>query len=229
MGDDEVQVPGGPVLPPHPAVAPEQFPQSHMPHSSFEPYEDGEEEEAPSTEVSAPQRRGRTAKRLGFDHRPGLTNNELRQWNEDYLENMKLASGTKHRYRLVHQAKKNAMQWVLGYGIGNVGRGLGQDHVSAPLQNLSGDALLAALTGRGLVSVTSRKHGRTLSARSIAEEEMRRVRAREGKDDQLGRGASGESQLLPGEAEGVSLGDDEIMVRSESAATKHRSAALTEP
>jgi hypothetical protein len=226
MGEDEVNLPGGPVLPPHPAVGPEEKLQSDLPLSSFEPVE---EEEAPSTEVSAPQRRGRTMKALEFDHRPGLTNNELRQWNEKYLENMRQASAVKHRYKLTHQAKKNAGYWVLGYGIGDVGRGLGQDHVPAPLDNFSGDALLAVLIGSGLPSVAGRKRARSSSVTSIAEEAARRVRAREEEDDQVGRGAIGGDQPFPGQDEGVFVGDGEVMVIFRSAAITYRLNMLIVP
>ena len=173
--------------------------------SPFQPVEG----ETPSTAISAPHRRARASKHLGFDERPGLTNDELRQWNEGYLGNMQEALDTKHAYKLPHHAKKNAEQWVLGQGIGGVGSGLGQDHASGPLQMFSGVTLLAALTGRELSSAGT-KHARSHSITSAAEEEERRVRAREQGGDQMGR-AVGELDLtLAGQDEGVFVGGDEM-------------------
>lgn len=168
------------------------------------------EGETPSTAISAPHRRARAAKALEFDERPGLTNAELRQWNEGYLDNMQEAADFKHPYKLAHQARKNAEHWVLGSGIGGVGSGLGQDHASGPLQIFSGTTLLAALTGREL-SPAGTKHARSPSVTSAAEEEERRVRAREEQGEQVGRGTADQQLTLAGQDEGIFMGGDEMV------------------
>lgn len=169
------------------------------------------EEETASTSISAPHRRARTAKPLDFDETPGLTNAELRQWNEGYLENMQGALASKNAHKLAHQAKKNAEHWVLGQGIGGVGSGLGQDHASGPLQMFSGTTLLAAVTGREL-SPAGTKHARSASVASVGEEEERRVRAREEEGEQIGRGAVEQDLTLAGQDEVVFV-DDEMVRR----------------
>jgi meiotic recombination protein REC8, fungi type len=168
------------------------------------------QEETPSTAISAPQRRARAPKLLDFDDRPGLTNDDLRQWNEGYLINMNEAADARHLKKLTHQAKKNAEHWVLGRGIGGVGSGLGQDHVVGPLQFFSGVGLLAALTGREL-SPAGSKRGRSPSATSAADEEERRVRVREENEGQVGRGAVEDDLTIAGQDEGVFVGDDEMV------------------
>lgn len=171
----------------------------------------GDEEETPSTGISAPHRRVRAPKLLDFDDRPGLTNDELRQWNEGYLSNMKEASGAKYAYKLAHQAKKNAEHWVLGQGIGGVGSGLGQDHATGPLNMFSGAVLLAALTGRQL-SPAGVKHARSSSAQGDAEEAERRVRAREEEEgQQVGPGAADEDLTLAVQDNGVLEGLDDMV------------------
>jgi meiotic recombination protein REC8, fungi type len=170
------------------------------------------EEETPSTSVSAPHWRARGAKPLEFDDRPGLTNEELRQWNEDYAENMREVIDVRHPYKVAHQARKNAEYWVLGQGIGNVGRGLGRDHASAPLQVFCGASLLAALTGKEPLPA-GMKHARSASVASIAEEEERRVRAREEETEQVGRGAGERDLTLAGQDEGIFLGGEEMVCR----------------
>lgn len=120
---------------------------------------------------------------------------------------MREAVGAKYPYRLAHQAKKNAEHWVLGQGIGGVGKGLGQDHASGPLEMYSGASLLAALTSRGR-SPAGTKHARSPSA-TVGAEDERRVRSRGETSEQVGRGAGGEDLTFAGEDEGIFLGGDE--------------------
>jgi meiotic recombination protein REC8, fungi type len=145
-----------------------------------------------------------------MDERPGLTNDELRQWNEGYLNNMREAVDARYPYKLAHQAKKNAEHWVLGQGIGGVGTGLGQHHAAGPLHIFSGPFLLAALTGRDLLSAGT-KHARSSSVTSAVEDEERRVRAREEEGEQSGRGAGEEDLTLAVLDGGVFVGRDEMV------------------
>jgi len=149
-------------------------------------------------------------KPLESDERPGLTNDELRQWNEGYLTNMQETIDARHPYKMVHQAKKNAEHWVLGQGIGGVGSGLGREHAPGPLQIFSGATLVALLTGREL-SPAGTKHARSPSVTSAAEEEERHVRAREEEGEQVGRGAGEEDLTLAGQDEGTFIGGDEMV------------------
>lgn len=167
------------------------------------------EEQTPSTAISAPHRRARAPKPLEADERPGLTNDELRQWNERYLNNMQEVFDAKHPHKLANQAKKNAEHWVLGQGIGGVGSGLGRDHASGPLQMFSGTTLLAALTGKE-PSPAGAKHARSRSVTSAAEEGERRVRVREEGSEEVGRYAGEKDLTLAGLDEGILVGGDEM-------------------
>lgn len=115
------------------------------------------------------------------DERPELLNKDLAQWNENYLTNMADALRVKQQHRTVAQAKKNASFWVFGYGIGEAGVGLGQEHVRAPLDIFSGERLVSALLGGQL----GRKHARSPPSEPESDESVRRVRARE--ELELGR------------------------------------------
>lgn len=180
--------------------------QPHLPVSPGQPVE----EAIPSKAVSAPQRRARTVKPLKFDERPGLTNDELRQWNEEYLANMQEAAEAKQLSKLAHQNKRNAEHWVIGQGIGGVGNGLGQNHTSGPLHMFSGATLLAAVTGRELGPVGA-KHARNPSVTSAAEEEDRRVRVWKERSEQIGRGAGEEDLDLAVNNEETFVGGDEMV------------------
>lgn len=206
FGEDEHVLPEVQRMSPHQIVG--QGETTHPPAtaSSVQPVEG----ELSSTALSAPHGRARAPKTLASDERPGLTNDELRQWNEGYLDNMRQAVDAKHPYKLVHQAKKNAEYWVLGQGIGRVGRGLGQDHAPGPLQMFSGLTLLAALTGRDM-STAGTKHARSPSTTNSAEEEERRVRAREEEGERVGRGLGDQDLSLAGVDEGVFVGGDEMV------------------
>jgi meiotic recombination protein REC8, fungi type len=164
-------------------------------------------EQTPTTSISAPYRRARQPKPLEFDERPGLTNEELKQWNEGYLSNMQQVIEVKHTHKLAIQAKKNAEHWVLGRGIGGAGSGLGQSYVPGPLQVFSSTSLLAALTGRE-PSPAGAKHARSISVMSTAEDGKRRVRVRHEGSEQLVRGAGEQDLIQIGQDEGIFVGND---------------------
>lgn len=129
----------------------------------------------------------RRAPRLQIlDDRTALRNTELGNMNSDYVQNMVIALKQKQQNKLPAQAKKNASFWVFGQGIGSVGLGLGASRVPHPLQQFSGEELYAALdpTARR----KGRKRSRLLSDESEADFDVRRVRAREENEEQVGRG-----------------------------------------
>lgn len=218
FGEDEHVLPDARPFSPRPDAGQDETVQHPVLTSPGHPAAEG----TPSTAISAPQRRARAAKPLEYDERPGLTNDELRQWNEGYLVNMQEAVGAKYPYKLAHQARKNAEHWVLGQGIGDVGSGLGQNHAAGPLQMFSGVNLLAAVTGREL-SPAGTKHARSSSATSAAEEGERRVRAREEVSEQVGRVAEEQDLSLAAQEEGIYIRGDEMVrwVHCSLVATQH--------
>ncbi|KAB8231949.1 Rad21/Rec8 N terminal domain protein [Aspergillus alliaceus] len=138
-------------------------------------------------EGAATMRQTRRAPRIQtWDDRTALRNTELTNLNSDYMQNMAIASKQKLKNKLPTQAKKNAAFWVLGQGIGSVGLGLGAFHVPHPLQQFSGEELYSALDP----TTRHRGHKRKCfpSEDSETGSDVRHVRAREGYEEQLGRG-----------------------------------------
>ena len=154
----------------------------------------------------APQRQVRAPKVLQADYPQELANADLAQWNTNYLANMAEATKIKQQHKTVALAKKNAAYWVLSHGIAGVGISSGDDRVPNPLAIFSGQALLAALTGREALPAGT-KRTRSLSDGLNEDGESRRVRARGEDEQQVGRGDTGGN-----DAEGILIGDDDGMM-----------------
>lgn len=118
------------------------------------------------------------AKTMLADSRIALRNTDLAQWNNEYLQNMAVASKQKQQNKLPTLSKRNASFWVLGQGIGSVGVGLGASREPHPLKYFSGDDLYASLSADG--KPRGRKRGRPRDNGS--EDDQRRVRARDDED-----------------------------------------------
>lgn len=132
-----------------------------------------------SEAVEAPMRRNkRSAKTMDIDEPQELRNAQLAQWNEEYAQNMAIASKQKQQNKLLTIAKKNAEFWVLGKGIGSVGVGLGSYEVPHPLNAFSGEGLLEMLSGTKKTP-SGRKRGRKAGDDTESGvEDGRRVRSR---------------------------------------------------
>ena len=192
--DDGVLAIGDDILPDA-----EPFPRPTEQHhfSSDRPDEEQNEDEE---SAAVPQRR-RRAKPLITDDRAELLNRDLAQWNSNYLENMAEARRVKQAHKVIAQAKKNAAWLVFGRGIGDVGIGLGRERVPGPLDEFSGDRLMALVSGRE----AGRKRRRAATASDEESNDgRRRVRARDGDEEQeVGRGD--EQDLMMDE--GIGIGD----------------------
>lgn len=116
----------------------------------------------------------KNVKTMAMDLQIGLRNKDLAQWNNEYLQNMAVASKQKQQNKLPTLAKHNAAFWVFGQGIGSVGVGLGTSRSPHPLKQFSGDELYDSLIGGA--STRSRKRGRPRDDES--DTEGRRVRPR---------------------------------------------------
>jgi len=158
--------------------------------------------EEASSAAEAPQHKFRVPKLLQADYPQELANSDLAYWNTNYLANMANAAKIKRQHKAVILAKKNAAFWVLGQGIAGVGISLGDGRVPNPLAIFSGQALLAALTGRE-ISLARLKRTRTMSDAPDKEGELRRVRAR-GDEEQQGRGHGDDNNM-----KGLPLRDDD--------------------
>lgn len=115
-----------------------------------------------------------------------LRNSDLVRWNTEYVHNMTQAAISTQNHRAPFIAKKNAVYWVEGSGIGDVGSGIGASRMEGPLSMFSGRQLLEALMEPSqAIAGEKRPH------EGEEEDEARRVRAREDTDVEVGR-SSGE-------------------------------------
>ncbi|KAL2007435.1 hypothetical protein VTN00DRAFT_8873 [Thermoascus crustaceus] len=174
-----------------------------------------EEEEvggaAPQTRETAMRRNKKRAPlNLPIDERQELRNADLAQWNNEYLRNMAVASKQKEQNRMVTQTRRNAAFWVFGQGIGSVGVGLGTSHVAHPLDQFSGEQLLATLQGQEPRSRgRKRRHG-SVDESSEPGSKGRRVRPREEGDENPQHVSRGEEGMVSTDGDGIMHEDVEI-------------------
>ncbi|KAI1814587.1 Rec8 like protein-domain-containing protein [Poronia punctata] len=119
-------------------------------------------------------RRGR---KLKIDRHTQVGKVTLKNWQNDYLKN---CTGRAHVHITARQAKRNAMLLTFGYGIGDIGRGVGVPNLVHPLAvTFSGDVLFKTITG---IDIETRRGTRRTSSEAFQEEddrnEGRRVRPR---------------------------------------------------
>ncbi|RHZ49529.1 uncharacterized protein CDV56_100552 [Aspergillus thermomutatus] len=143
-------------------------------------------ENASDTREATMRRTRRIPKAVATDSQTALRNTELAQYNNEYVQNMAAALKQKLKNKVPTQAKKDAVFWVYGQGIGSVGVGLGIAHVQHPLHFFSGETLYASLTS--VERSKKRKSSPSTNEDSDADSETRRVRRREESEEQLGRG-----------------------------------------
>jgi len=200
FGDDEQ--PRLPSAQPFPAGDSWTADQADVPVPVIDPTT---QEDANTDAAEAAQRRVRAAKQLKIDDRAEISNKELYEWNNSYLENMRNLLRIKEQSRSAVQARKNAAFWILGQGIGGVETCFGEEKKSHPLAMFSGQALLDILTGRAS-SPAGSKRSRSLSP---GQADSRRVRARTEEDEDLGRGVATEGEI------GMRFDDDGMIVQDE--------------
>lgn len=162
------------------------------------------EEESSSASADAPLRpRRRAPKALPYDNAPELRNADLAYWNDNYVSNMANDTHAKMQHRATKVSKQNAAFWVGGCGVGGTGSMIRNSSLNNPLNMFAGDALIEALTGV-VASISGRKRNRDEEGDRASDSEERRVRMRDGVDDQLGRTielpmSEGEILAIPGE------------------------------
>lgn len=166
----------------------EPFPQMKSPvinRSGFlRPSSEVSEEDSSSSAEAARIRKRRVSKLLPVDLVQELRNADLINWTKNYVINMTELSHQKTQRKLPMRAKKNAVHWVFGLGIGSVGIMLGASQQRSPLDMFAGDKLFGALTGFETHAV-GRKRSR--SDEDVATGEERRTRLRSDEYDQTGR------------------------------------------
>ena len=179
-----------PLLPldaePFPAMAPGAAARARRSGSSST----APREEESSESAGAPlQRKMRVAKQLPIDERQELHNVQLEEWKNNYVANMAAAVSSKAAQKAAAIAKKNAAYWVMGFGIGGVGVGVGNAKIKGPLDVFSGPAFMDALTGAKRANIGIKRARRIESEdKDGSDSDARRVRAREDDGEQYGRG-----------------------------------------
>lgn len=172
FGDEEFLLPDAEAFPELIREAPSK--EGLRRSSSGTPQEDPSHN--PAASVS---RKRRVPKALPIDNAPELRNTDLARWNDDYLVNMAIETQVKLQHNATRLAKKNALFWVGGSGIG----GIGSFSQKTPLDIFAGDALMNALLNVA-TSVQGRKRNRN-EKDDGSDSDGRRVRTR-GVDNQLG-------------------------------------------
>ncbi|KAE8378431.1 Rec8 like protein-domain-containing protein [Aspergillus bertholletiae] len=137
--------------------------------------------------ATMPQKR-RAPRLQILDDRTTLRNTDLGNLNNDYVQNMAIASKQKQQSKLLAQAKKNAAFWVWGEGIGSVGLGLGASRVPHPLQHYSGEKLYDILNQTARNNGHKQKKLPSNNGEADSDTVARHIRAREGYEEQVGRG-----------------------------------------
>ncbi|KAK7750422.1 R8 protein [Diatrype stigma] len=196
------------------------FPQRQGIHDAFQV------DEAPAQQAAV--RRGRKRRIIHMDDETKVPRNELRSWQEDYLQN---CAAQKPRNFTAGQAKDNAIHLTFGLGIGNIGQSLGIPGMIHPLAHqFTGDALYTALTG---LEVPEEPRGRRRSAsEAVGDDEQeagRRVKPRLDEDNQAGQGENPASDD-PFEMDPL-LGDSpaEVGREAQDPMSEHLSSAMQLP
>ena len=121
-------------------------------------------------------RKHRSPRTMKLDLLTQISRDELLQWDHDYLESMSRLDGQKANAKSQAQARKNAVAWIVGRGIGAVGMSIGNHGFAHPLESFCGDSLLVALSDDPPVNEQTRK--RSSSHEEDDESHGRNVRRR---------------------------------------------------
>ncbi|MCJ1308733.1 hypothetical protein MMC25_002387 [Agyrium rufum] len=168
----------------HPTAEP--FPEGQaIALAGGDPSPPGPEEDGSDYQDAPQGRRPRALKVIRMDVSPGLHHNEIRGWQTDYLDNMKIAANQKAHHKLHAQAKRNAAHWVFGRGLNAIGASA---KFPDALTIFAGEALGAALH-RLPEPLAGHTHQRDDEGDADgATNEDRNVRPRIDNGDQIGRG-----------------------------------------
>ena len=144
-------------------------------------------EQAMDVDVPAP-RRPRVLKTIEADLRTEIRPDELSGWGINYINYMESQQTAKQISRISRLAKMNAVSWVYGNGIANVGLEPGAQQLHGSLMVFSGQRLIQLLSP----VITG---GRSPKRKTLSDEaqtsgsEERRVRPRRQIEEQTGRGS----------------------------------------
>jgi len=144
------------------------------------------------------QRNPRIPKIIPLDAATELTSRDLREWTENYLQNMAEKAAASLRGRAPSLAKRNAHEWTLGGGIASIATG-SQRIVPSPLNIFHGALLYEAIAGVPLYPSGIKRPLDDTGVQALDLE--RHVRPRMDEEEQVGRGEDvgliGEGMLLP--------------------------------
>ena len=213
-GDDEPPVladASDPVIHEQSSIPPESV---RNPHPSFEPSDQG------SVTAEARQQRTRRTKSLRPDKYTELSNKDLKDWNENYLNNMRAALRVKGQHVSLRDARKYAGLWSVGQGLGRVAFAFANDNTPHPLAVFSGDSLWEMLRGIEPTSRSSKKRSHSQSEGSNdSGQGGRRIRAKASSQGDVAHALKendGHIIFGDGDDEGVNpAGDEDLDIESQ--------------
>ena len=144
-------------------------------------------EQALDVNVPAP-RRLRAPRPIEADLRTEIPPGELFGWGSNYINYMENQQTAKQISRLPKLAKENAVSWVYGNGIANVGLGPGAQKLHESLMTFSGQRLIQLLSPVISDGEHPKRKTPTDETQTSGSEE-RRVRPRHQIEEQTGRGS----------------------------------------
>lgn len=170
--------------------------------------------EEASTTAAAPQRRARRVKSLRPDQYTELSNKDLKDWNENYLINMKAALRVKQQQISYGEARKYAGLWCVGQGLGRVAFAFANDNRPHPLTIFSGDSLWEMLRGSEPTSGAKRSHSQSEGVQD-SDDDGRRVRAKTSSQVNVAYDLQ-EGDMMFGDAdEGIHPAGDDFNIESQ--------------
>ncbi|KAG8629675.1 hypothetical protein KVT40_003540 [Elsinoe batatas] len=143
--------------------------------------------------AAAPNRAQRQRRTLPLDSQMELRNQDISDWNDNYVQHMQRDAAHRFHQRNAHVARINAQAWLNGAGLLGIGNLLANDNIPAALRMFAGPNVLTPPdTPPDQGSPASSKRARSDSSISSS----RRVRARlTSQDPEQGRADTGDFQV----------------------------------
>ncbi|KAF2227168.1 Rec8 like protein-domain-containing protein [Elsinoe ampelina] len=175
----------------------QEQPDVDLPTGSAAEVQQQEDEDTPAQaheqSAAAPNRAQRQRRTLPLDSQMELRNQDISDWNDNYVQHMQRDAAHRFHQRNAHVARINAQAWLNGAGLLGIGNLLANDNIPAALRMFAGPNILTPPdTPPDHGSPVSSKRARSNSSTSSS----RRVRPRlTSQDLEQGRGNAGDVQV----------------------------------
>ncbi|KAF4549870.1 N terminus of Rad21 / Rec8-like protein [Elsinoe fawcettii] len=164
-------------------------------HATAQQQDFAEEEEVQAEEQSAaaPSRARRHRRALPLDAQMELRNQDITDWNINYVQHMQQDAIHRFHQRSAHTAKLNAQAWLNGAGLLGIGNLLSNVNIPPALQMFAGLNILMPSSPPDQGSPTSSKRGRPSSSPSPSRRVKPRLTSQEAEQGRFG----GEEAQIP--------------------------------